>query len=71
MCSLAWEPVQLLYSIFLILEDSFNDADLLARKILTLQLFSDESTQQNWKRSVKDIDGEILCGNTSDSTTEL
>jgi D-aminoacyl-tRNA deacylase len=41
-----------------------KDAETLAKKILSLRLFNDESNQQMWKRSVKDIDGEVLCGNT-------
>ena len=48
-------------------EDTKTDAEALAKKILTIRLFNDESNQQMWKRSVKDIDGEILCGNTPDS----
>jgi D-aminoacyl-tRNA deacylase len=48
-------------------EDTKTDAEALAKKILTIRLFNDESNQQMWKRSVQDIDGEILCGNTPDS----
>jgi D-aminoacyl-tRNA deacylase len=44
------------------LDDSPQDAEALAKKILSLRLFNDESQQHMWKRSVKDIDGEILCG---------
>ena len=43
-------------------DDTAKDAEALAKKILTLRLFEDESGKQMWKRSVKDIDGEILCG---------
>ena len=43
-------------------DDTTKDAEALAKKILALRLFNDESGQQMWKRSVKDIDGEILCG---------
>lgn len=43
-------------------DDTTKDAEALAKKILTLRLFNDESGQQMWRRSVKDIDGEILCG---------
>ena len=46
-------------------DDTTKDAEALARKILSLRLFNDESDQQMWKRSVKDIDGEILCGTQS------
>jgi len=42
-------------------DDTSKDAETLAKKILTLRVFNDESTQQMWKRSVKDIEGEILC----------
>jgi D-Tyr-tRNAtyr deacylase len=45
-----------------IADDTAKDAEALAKKILTLRLFNDESGKQMWKRSVKDIDGEILCG---------
>jgi D-Tyr-tRNAtyr deacylase len=44
-------------------DDTTKDAEALARKILSLRVFNDESNQQMWKRSVKDIDGEILCSN--------
>ena len=43
------------------IDDTAKDAEALARKILSLRLFNDDSNQM-WKRSVKDIDGEILCG---------
>ena len=45
-------------------DDTVKDAETLAKKILSLRLFNDESNQQMWKRSVRDIDGEVLCGNT-------
>lgn len=32
-----------------------------ARKIVHLRLFENEATQKRWDKSVKDIDGEILC----------
>lgn len=43
-------------------DDTTKDAEALAKKILTLRVFNDETGQQMWKRSVKDVDGEILCG---------
>ena len=43
-------------------DDTTKDAEALAKKILTLRVFNDDTGQQMWKRSVKDIDGEILCG---------
>jgi D-Tyr-tRNAtyr deacylase len=42
-------------------DETSKDAEALAKKILTLRVFNDESNQQMWKRSVKDIEGEILC----------
>jgi D-aminoacyl-tRNA deacylase len=39
-----------------------KDAEALAKKILSLRVFNDDANQQMWKRSIKDIDGEILCG---------
>jgi D-Tyr-tRNAtyr deacylase len=42
-------------------DDTPKDAEALAKKILTLRVFNDESGQQMWKRSVKDVEGEILC----------
>jgi D-Tyr-tRNAtyr deacylase len=44
-------------------DDTAKDAQVLAKKILSLRIFNDESNQQLWKRSVIDVDGEILCGN--------
>jgi D-Tyr-tRNAtyr deacylase len=44
-------------------DDTAKDAQALAKKILSLRIFNDESNQQLWKRSVIDVDGEILCGN--------
>ena len=40
-------------------DDDFSDADWLVKKILDVRVFSDEEGKMN--RSVKDIDGEILC----------
>ncbi|KAL5964365.1 D-aminoacyl-tRNA deacylase [Taenia solium] len=36
--------------------DSFR-----ARKIVNLRLFEDEEKQRRWDKSVKDVEGEILC----------
>jgi hypothetical protein len=46
----------------LTVDDTAKDAETLAKKIISLRVFNDESNLQMWKRSVKDIDGEILCG---------
>ena len=43
-------------------DDTTKDAEALAKKILGLRVFDDESSQKMWKRSVKDVEGEILCG---------
>lgn len=45
------------------IDDTTKDAEALAKKILSLRVFNDEADQHMWKRSVKDVDGEILCGN--------
>ncbi|KAI0005921.1 D-Tyr tRNAtyr deacylase-like domain-containing protein [Russula compacta] len=52
-------------------DDNASDTENLAKKILTLRVFSDASGDM-WKANVKDIQGEILCvsqftlmGNTS------
>jgi D-Tyr-tRNAtyr deacylase len=42
-------------------EDTRADADYVLRKILALRLFEDDG-DVHWKRSVTDIDGELLCG---------
>ncbi|KAJ9141805.1 D-aminoacyl-tRNA deacylase [Pleurostoma richardsiae] len=40
--------------------DTEKEADSLAAKVLKLRLWDDESGGR-WKRSVQDIDGEVLC----------
>ncbi|KIV96916.1 hypothetical protein B0A52_08364 [Exophiala mesophila] len=40
--------------------DSRKDAESMAAKILKLKLWPDEQ-DSNWKKSVKDIQGEVLC----------
>ncbi|KAK0707592.1 D-tyrosyl-tRNA deacylase [Lasiosphaeris hirsuta] len=40
--------------------DTEKEADSLAAKVLKLKLWDDESGGR-WKKSVKDIDGEVLC----------
>ncbi|KAI0077107.1 D-tyrosyl-tRNA deacylase [Panus rudis PR-1116 ss-1] len=41
-------------------DDNATDLETLTNKILSLKVFSDDSGAM-WKRSVKDIDGEVLC----------
>lgn len=40
--------------------DSKKDADSMASKIVKMKLWPDEN-DSNWKKSVQDIEGEILC----------
>ena len=40
--------------------DTRKDADSMASKIVKMRLWPDEN-DSHWKRSVKDVDGEILC----------
>jgi D-aminoacyl-tRNA deacylase len=63
-CSLGCAPVYLsvCWKANLNKDDTPKDAEALAKKILGLRLFNDELNQQMWKRSVKDVEGEILCG---------
>ncbi|PFH51721.1 hypothetical protein AMATHDRAFT_141892 [Amanita thiersii Skay4041] len=43
-------------------DDIMSDVSTLVNKILSLRMFSDASDPDKmWRRSVKDIDGEILC----------
>lgn len=42
-------------------DDTSKDSEYIANKILSLKVFDDPSTGAMWKRSVKDIEGEILC----------
>ena len=45
------------------LDDQKSDSDILTKKILGAKLFEDPGDAWgSWKRSVKDIDGEVLCG---------
>ncbi|KAI0797448.1 D-Tyr tRNAtyr deacylase-like domain-containing protein [Abortiporus biennis] len=41
-------------------DDNASDVETLSNKILNLRVFSDDSGSM-WKRSVKDIQGDILC----------
>lgn len=44
-------------------DDTKADSDTLVKKILNAKLFEDAGEAWgSWKRSVKDIDGEVLCG---------
>ncbi|OSX65487.1 hypothetical protein POSPLADRAFT_1044845 [Postia placenta MAD-698-R-SB12] len=41
-------------------DDTAVDVEAITKKILSLRIFSDD-TGAMWKKSVKDIDGEVLC----------
>ena len=41
--------------------DTEKEAEYLAAKVLKLKLWDDD-TGGRWKKSVQDIDGEVLCG---------
>lgn len=41
-------------------DDSKKDAESMASKVLKMRLWPDES-EDNWKKSVQDIEGEVLC----------
>ncbi|KKY18747.1 putative d-tyrosyl-trna deacylase [Phaeomoniella chlamydospora] len=41
-------------------DDTKKDADTMASKVLKLKIWPDE-TDSGWKRSVQDIQGEVLC----------
>lgn len=46
-----------------VIDDTKTDSDTLVKKILNAKLFEDPGEDWgSWKRSVKDIDGEVLCG---------
>ncbi|KAL1944783.1 hypothetical protein VTO73DRAFT_3213 [Trametes versicolor] len=42
-------------------DDTATDLESLTKQILSLKVFSDESSGAMWKKNVKDIDGEVLC----------
>ncbi|KZT23963.1 D-tyrosyl-tRNA deacylase [Neolentinus lepideus HHB14362 ss-1] len=42
-------------------DDNVSDIETLTKKIVSLRVFNDDSSGAMWKKSVKDIDGEILC----------
>ena len=41
--------------------DTRDDLDLIADKILRARIWPDAESGSNWKRSVVDVGGEILC----------
>ena len=45
----------------MVLDDEPSDSTTIIKKILSAKLFGDESGD-GWKRNIRDIDGEILCG---------
>lgn len=42
-------------------DDAPQDSSIIIKKILSAKLFDDDEGKA-WKRSVKEIDGEVLCG---------
>jgi len=44
----------------LMIDDEPSDSTTIIKKILGAKLFDDETG--TWKRDVRDIDGEVLCG---------
>ncbi|CAE6470897.1 unnamed protein product [Rhizoctonia solani] len=42
-------------------DDTEKDSDYIVNKILNLKVFDDPASGAMWKKSVKDIQGEILC----------
>ncbi|CAE6455392.1 unnamed protein product [Rhizoctonia solani] len=42
-------------------DDTEKDSEYIVNKILSLKVFDDPTTGAMWKKSVKDIEGEILC----------
>ncbi|ELU45819.1 d-Tyr-tRNA(Tyr) deacylase domain-containing protein [Rhizoctonia solani AG-1 IA] len=42
-------------------DDTAKDSEYIVNKILNLKVFDDPETGAMWKKSVKDIEGEILC----------
>ncbi|KAB5595392.1 D-tyrosyl-tRNA(Tyr) deacylase [Ceratobasidium theobromae] len=43
------------------IDDTAKDSEYIINKILNLKVFADPETGAHWKKSVKDIQGEILC----------
>jgi D-Tyr-tRNAtyr deacylase len=42
-------------------DDAPQNSSIIIKKILSAKLFDDDEGKA-WKRSVKEIDGEVLCG---------
>ncbi|KAI0647446.1 D-tyrosyl-tRNA deacylase [Trametes meyenii] len=42
-------------------DDNAADLETLTKQILSLKVFSDETSGAMWKKNVQDIDGEVLC----------
>ncbi|EUC57775.1 D-tyrosyl-tRNA(Tyr) deacylase [Rhizoctonia solani AG-3 Rhs1AP] len=42
-------------------DDTEKDSDYIINKILSLKVFDDPANGAMWKKSVKDVEGEILC----------
>lgn len=44
-------------------DDTEKDMDYIINKILNIRVFDDEATGTMWKKGVKDLGLEVLCGN--------
>ncbi|VDO13606.1 unnamed protein product [Rodentolepis nana] len=42
-------------------DDEEKDLVYMARKIVNLRIFDDQAKQKRWDKSIKDVDGEVLC----------
>ena len=42
------------------IDDTPHDSSVMIKKLLSAKLFDEEG--KNWKKSVKEIEGEVLCG---------
>lgn len=42
-------------------DDDLNDLEFIAKKILSIRLWPSADGTKNWSRSIKEIDGQLLC----------